>query len=191
MGRVALNVEGARRLSAQWQATRLFLNKCRGCTTSRQVRPGGLCHGPQAAGLYLSGKWRARPAHVSVSDPYTHQGPPRSGTLLEFGPTRRLRTYIYIGVRCPSVGVWTYWDMVSLLATWRPLARLTRWGQAPSSAWLGDVAWVRRLHAIGEGTPDLGYRQPQNLIFENYVKFSKDFELEYFFKKLLKSHLLK
>jgi hypothetical protein len=81
--------------------------------------------------------------------------------------------------------------MVSLLATWRPLARLTRWGQAPSSAWLGDVAWVRRLHAIGEGTPDLGYRQPQNLIFENYVKFSKDFELEYFFKKLLKSHLLK
>jgi hypothetical protein len=34
-----------------------------------------------------------------------------------------------------------------------------RWGQAPSSAWPGDVAWVRRLHAVEEGTPDLGYRQ--------------------------------
>jgi hypothetical protein len=52
------------------------------------------------------------------------------------------------------VGVQTYWDVVSFLATWCPLA----WGQAPSSAWLGDVAWVRRLHAVGEGTPDLGYR---------------------------------
>jgi hypothetical protein len=34
-----------------------------------------------------------------------------------------------------------------------------RWGQATSSAWLEDVAWVRRVHAVGEGTPDLGYRQ--------------------------------
>jgi hypothetical protein len=33
------------------------------------------------------------------------------------------------------------------------------WGQAPSPVWLGVVAWVRRLHAIEEGTPDLGYRQ--------------------------------
>jgi hypothetical protein len=33
--------------------------------------------------------------------------------------------------------------------------------QALSSAWLGDVAWVRCLHAVGEGTPDLGYRQSQ------------------------------
>jgi hypothetical protein len=32
------------------------------------------------------------------------------------------------------------------------------WGQARFSAWLGDVAWVRCLHAVGEGTPDLGYR---------------------------------
>jgi hypothetical protein len=157
--RDALNAERARRPSEQWQAVRLFLNKCRGCTTSRQVRPGGLCHGPQAAGLHLSGKWRARPAHVSVPDPCTHQGPPRSGTLLEFGPTRRLQTYMHIGVRCPSVGVRTYRDVVSLLATWRPLARLTRWGQASSSAWLGDVAWVWRLHTVGEGIPDLGYRQ--------------------------------
>jgi hypothetical protein len=28
-----------------------------------------------------------------------------------------------------------------------------QWGQAPSSAWPGDVAWVRRLHAVEEGTP--------------------------------------
>ena len=107
MGRDALNAERARRPSAQWQAARLFLNKCRGCTTSRQVRPGSLCHGPQAAGLRLSGKWRARPAHVSAPDPCSYQGPPRSGTLLEFGPTR---------------GLWTYWDVLSLLATWCPLA---------------------------------------------------------------------
>jgi hypothetical protein len=33
------------------------------------------------------------------------------------------------------------------------------WGQAPSPVWLGDVAWVQRLHAVEEGTPDLGYRQ--------------------------------
>jgi hypothetical protein len=25
--------------------------------------------------------------------------------------------------------------------------------------WLGDVAWVQRLYAVEEGTPDLGYRQ--------------------------------
>jgi hypothetical protein len=24
--------------------------------------------------------------------------------------------------------------------------------------WPGDVTWVRRLHAVEEGTPDLGYR---------------------------------
>jgi hypothetical protein len=40
-----------------------------------------------------------------------------------------------------------------------PFGLPTRWGQAPSSAWLGDVAWVRRLHAVGEGTPNLGYQQ--------------------------------
>jgi hypothetical protein len=33
------------------------------------------------------------------------------------------------------------------------------WGQARSSAWLEDVALVRCLHAVGEGTPDLGYRE--------------------------------
>jgi hypothetical protein len=36
----------------------------------------------------------ARPAHVSAPDPCTHRGPSRSGTLLEFGFTRRLRTRI-------------------------------------------------------------------------------------------------
>jgi hypothetical protein len=39
-----------------------------------------------------------------------------------------------------------------------------RWGQALSPAWLGDVAWVRCLHAVEEGTPDLGYRQGLNRI---------------------------
>jgi hypothetical protein len=121
MGRDTLNAERACRPSAQWQAARLLLNKCRGYTTSRQVRPGSLCHGPQAAGLHLSGKWSARPAHVSALNPCSYQGPPRSGTLLGFGPTRRLRTYMY-RVRCPSMGVRTYWDMLSFLATWCPLA---------------------------------------------------------------------
>jgi hypothetical protein len=100
MGRDALNTERARRPLAQWQAARLFLNKCRGCTTSRQVWPGSLCHGPQAAGLRLSGKWRARPVHVSAPDPCTPQGPSRSGTLLESRHTRGLQTCMYIGAWC-------------------------------------------------------------------------------------------
>jgi hypothetical protein len=60
--------------------------------------------GHKAAGLRLCGKWRARPAHVSAPDPYTHQGPSCSGTLLGFGPTRGLQSCMYIGARCPSVG---------------------------------------------------------------------------------------
>jgi hypothetical protein len=40
-----------------------------------------------------------------------------------------------------------------------PFGLPIRWGQARSSAWLGDVALVRCLHAVGEGTPDFGYRQ--------------------------------
>jgi hypothetical protein len=40
-----------------------------------------------------------------------------------------------------------------------PFGLPIRWGQARSSAWLGDVAWVWCLHAVGKGTPDLGYRQ--------------------------------
>jgi hypothetical protein len=39
-----------------------------------------------------------------------------------------------------------------------------RWGQASSPARLGDVAWVRRLHTVEEGTPDLGYRQNHYLV---------------------------
>jgi hypothetical protein len=56
MGRDTLNAERARRSSAQWQAARPLLNKCRGYMALRQARPDGLCHGPQAAGLRLSGK---------------------------------------------------------------------------------------------------------------------------------------
>jgi hypothetical protein len=103
IGQGAFNAERARRLSAQWKAAHLFLNKCRGCTTSHQVRPSNLCHGPQAAGLRLCGKWRARPAHMSAPDPCTHQGPSRSGTLPGFGPSRGLWTCMYIG---PSVLLW-------------------------------------------------------------------------------------
>ena len=40
-----------------------------------------------------------------------------------------------------------------------PFGLPIRWGQARSSAWLRDIAWVRCLHAVGEGTPDFGYRQ--------------------------------
>jgi hypothetical protein len=39
-----------------------------------------------------------------------------------------------------------------------PFGLPIRWGQARSSAWLGDVTWVRCLHAVGEGTPNFGYR---------------------------------
>jgi hypothetical protein len=40
-----------------------------------------------------------------------------------------------------------------------PFGLPMRWGQASFPAWLGDVTWVRRLHAVEEGTPDLGYRK--------------------------------
>jgi hypothetical protein len=56
MGRDAINAERARHPSAQWQAARPLLNKCRRCTALRQARLDGLCHGPQAVGLRLSGK---------------------------------------------------------------------------------------------------------------------------------------
>jgi hypothetical protein len=48
-----------------------------------------------------------------------------------------------------------------------PFGPPIRWSQARSSARLGDAAWVRCLYAVGEGTPDLGYRQIQfvNCIF--------------------------
>jgi hypothetical protein len=54
-----------------------------------------------------------------------------------------------------------------------PFGLPIRWGQARSSAWLGDVAWLRCLHTVGEGTPDLGYRH------QLYAKFTKcDFWLD-------------
>jgi hypothetical protein len=141
MGRDTLNAERARRPSAQWQAAHRFLNKCRGCTTSRQVRPCSLCHGPQAAGLCLSGKWRARPTHVSAPDPCTHQGPSRSGTLLEFDPTRRLRTCMYIGVWCPSRGS-------GLTEVWRlSLSRDALW--PTHSVGSGAVLHVARRRRMG------------------------------------------
>jgi hypothetical protein len=156
MGRDTLNAERARRPLAQWQTARLLLNKCRGCLTLRQVRPGSLCHGPQAAGLRLSGKWRARPAHVSAPDPCSYQGLPCSGTLLGFKPTQRLRTYMYRSP-VPFCGGPDLLGCIVFPCHLAPFGLLMRWGQAPSSTWLGDVTWVRRLHAVGEGTPDLGY----------------------------------
>jgi hypothetical protein len=105
MRRDTLNAERARRRrpSAQWQAARTLLNKCRGYTALRQARPDGLCYGPQAAGLRLRGEQRARLAHVSAPDPCIPQGP-RSGTLPRFGPTRGLRTCMYIGPGDPLWG---------------------------------------------------------------------------------------
>jgi hypothetical protein len=69
---------------------------------------------------------------------------------------------IHIGVRCPYVEVQIpryILGCVVFSCHMAPFGLPMRWGQAPSSAWPGDVAWVRRLHAIEEGTPDLGYRQ--------------------------------
>jgi hypothetical protein len=66
------------------------------------------------------------------------------------------------GVRRPSSEVRTYrCTLGSLISPCHvaPSGLPMRWGQAPFPAWQGDVAWVRRLHAIEEGTPDLGYRQ--------------------------------
>jgi hypothetical protein len=120
MGRDTFNAERARRPSAQWQATHLFINKCRGCTTFRQGRPGSLCHGPQAAGLLLSGKrrrgphtcQRRTPAHTRVllaSGPCWSSDLPEGSGLVYRGP---------VSLR----GVWPYWGVVSFPATWLPLA---------------------------------------------------------------------
>jgi hypothetical protein len=99
----------------------------------------------------------ARPAHVSAPDPCTHQGPSRSRTLLEFGLTRRLGL-VYRGpvsfCGAPALlgcGV----SPCHVASFGLPIQR----GQAWSSTRPGDVAWVRCLHDVGEGTPDLGYRQ--------------------------------
>jgi hypothetical protein len=66
---------------------------------------------------------------------------------------------ICIAVRSRSVGGPDLLGCVVSPCHVAPFGPPMRWGQALSSAWLGGVAWVRRLHAVGEGTPDLGYRQ--------------------------------
>jgi hypothetical protein len=99
MGRDTLNAERARRPSAQWQAARPLLNKCRGYMTLRQARTDGLCHGPQAAGLRPCRERRSRSAHVSAPDPCITQGPSCSGTPPRFGPPPGLRTCTYTGAR--------------------------------------------------------------------------------------------
>jgi hypothetical protein len=95
---------------------------------------------------------------MSVPDPCSYQGPPRSGTLLRFGPTRRLRTYMYRDPVSFCGGLDLLGCVVSPCHV-APFGLPMRWGQAPSPVWLGDVARVRRLHVVEEGTPDLGYRQ--------------------------------
>jgi hypothetical protein len=67
-----------------------------------------------------------------------------------------------IEVRCPSVEVRIPRYILGCAVFpchVAPFGLPMRWGLAPSSVWPGDVAWVRRLHAVEEGTPDLGYRQ--------------------------------
>jgi hypothetical protein len=66
---------------------------------------------------------------------------------------------MYIGVRCPSVGGPDLLRCGVFPCHVAPFGLPIRWGQAPSSAWLGDIAWVQCLHAVREDTPDLGYRQ--------------------------------
>jgi hypothetical protein len=66
------------------------------------------------------------------------------------------------GVRRPSTEVQTYrCTLGSLISPCHvaPSGLPKRWGQASFPAWQGDIAWVRRRHAVEEGTPDLGYRQ--------------------------------
>jgi hypothetical protein len=95
---------------------------------------------------------------VSALDPYSYQGSPCSRTLLRFGPTRRLRTHLYRGP-VSFCGGPDLLGRVVFSCHVAPSDLPMQWGQAPFPAWLGDVAWVWRLHAVEEGTPDLGYRQ--------------------------------
>jgi hypothetical protein len=67
MGQDTLNAERARRPSQQWQAARPFPNKCRGCMTSRQVRPDSLCHGATSGGSPLEQEVEGKAqTHVST-----------------------------------------------------------------------------------------------------------------------------
>jgi hypothetical protein len=96
----------------------------------------------------------------------------RTGPLLTLGSSSfrdlaEVRTLlggsglICIGVQCPSVEVRTpryILGCVVFPCHVAPFGLPMRWGQATSSMWPGDVAWAWRLHAVEEGTPDLGYR---------------------------------
>jgi hypothetical protein len=64
-----------------------------------------------------------------------------------------------------------------------------RWGEAPFPAWLGGVAWVRRLHAVEEGTPDLGYRQNQFKILNDKQIYQQLYTNLIFFRDIDKSLL--
>jgi hypothetical protein len=125
MGRNALNAEWARHPLVQWQAARPFLNKCRGCTTSRQARPVSLCHGPQASGLRLEREVEGK-ARTRVS----------SGPLLIPGSS---------SFRVP-VGVQTYLEAPDLLGCVvspchvAPFGLPMQWGEVSFPVWLGDVA---------------------------------------------------
>jgi hypothetical protein len=72
--------------------------------------------------------------------------------------SRGLRTFMYRGPvsLCGSLNLLRCVVSPCHVA---PFGLPMRWGQASFPAWLGDVAWVRRLHAVEEGTPDLGYQQ--------------------------------
>jgi hypothetical protein len=146
MGWDAFNAERARRPSAQWQAARLFPNKCRGCTTFCQGWPGSLCHGPQAAGLRLSGK-RRRGSHTCQRRTPAHTrallalGPCWSSDLPE-GPGLVYRGPVSFRGGPALLGCGVFPCHVASFG--RPIRR----GQARSSARPGDIAWVRCLHAL-------------------------------------------
>jgi hypothetical protein len=72
--------------------------------------------------------------HLGVPDLYVYRGP----VSFRWGPA--------------SLGCGVFPCHVA------PFGLPIRWGQARSFEWLRDVALVRSLHVVGEGTPDFGYR---------------------------------
>jgi hypothetical protein len=123
-----------------------------------------------AAGSCLSRESRARPGHVSAPDPCLCRGPLRPGTLPRFGPHSGGPGYVstrspgshFTGVRCSSAKVRTQRCFLERITLPRHVVALGLpmwWGQVPLSVWPGGVVQVQRLHTVGEGTPDSGYRQ--------------------------------